>query len=356
MHKEYTPIQFPKDESAHNNIIEWWYFNGHLKDEKGNEYSFMNCLFRVDIKRVKIPFLSMIPLKISYFSHSLLTDLTNKKFYRRIAPLSIISNDSFSKPLLYINYLNPGIKNGYVNCAIEEIEKFKYHLKNEDIDLILTSTKEPLLEGGNGYLGLNSKTTYYYSLTHLKTEGQIKINDTWIRCAGKSWMDHQWMNVEYSKDRWGWDWFSIQLDNDTEMVCCVYGDGKGKTYFADISYADHHQEHYKEIKIIPLKRNWKSPKSKAVYPLAWKIKIPEKNIELDLATKIDNQEMLFGSINYWEGPLSVRGNFDGEKVKGIGFMELVGYPSEYTNIKYISDEIGETIKRFISIVKNNVFK
>ena len=350
MKEKYKAIKFLEDESFHDYIIEWWYFNGHLKDKDNNEYSFMDCLFRVDVKKVKIPFLSKIPLKTSYFSHSLVSDLRHKSFHHRIAPFSVISDDSFSKPLLYINYLNPEIKNGYTNCVIEKIDEFKYHLKNEDLDLILTSIKKPILEGGKGYLDLHSKTIYYYSLTNLKTEGRIKIKNKWMDVAGKSWMDHQWADASYSKDRW--DWFSVQLDNDTEMVCCVYDDGKVKTYFADISYADNRQGHYQEVEIIPLDKRWTSQKSKAVYPLAWKIKIPGKNIELDLTARIDNQEMLFGSINYWEGPLKVEGNFGEEKVKGIGFMELVGYSSKYTNVKYISDEISRTVGQFISIAKN----
>ena len=353
MEEKYKAIKFPEDESFHDYIIEWWYFNGHLKDADSNEYSFMNCLFQVDVKKVKIPFLSKIPLKTSYFSHSLITDLNNKKFYSRIAPFSMISDDSFSKPLLYINYLNPEVKNGYVNCVIEKIDELKYRLKNEDVDLILTSTKKPILEGGKGYLDLHSKTTYYYSLTNLKTEGRIKIKNKWINVTGKSWMDHQWANAEYSLDRW--DWFSVQLDNDTEMVCCLYDDGKVKTYFADISYADNRQEHYQEVEITPLNKRWTSPKSKAIYPLAWRIKIPEKNIELNLTAKVASQEMLFGSINYWEGPLGVEGNFGEEKVGGVGFMELVGYPSQYTNVKYLSDEIGKTASRFFSIAKNKAF-
>ena len=353
MHKEYKPIKFPEDESAHDYIIEWWYFNGHLKDKDGNEYSFMDCFFRVDVKKVKIPFLSKIPLKTSYFSHSLVSDLKHKSFQHRVAPFSVISDDSFSKPLLYINYINPEIKNGYTNCVIEKTGESTYYLKNEDIDLILTSTKPPILEGGKGYLDLHSKTTYYYSLTNLKTEGRIKIKNKWIDITGKSWMDHQWADASYSKDRW--DWFSVQLDDDTEMVCCVYDDGKVKTYFADISYSDNRQEHYQEVEITPLNERWTSPKSKAVYPLAWKIKIPEKNIELNLTAKVDNQEMLFGSINYWECPLQVEGSLGGEKVKGVGFMELVGYPSQYTNVKYLSDEIGKTVSRFSSIAKNKAF-
>ncbi|MDD3487363.1 MAG: lipocalin family protein [Candidatus Moranbacteria bacterium] len=353
MQKEYQPIQFPEDESAHDAIIEWWYFNGHLKDEKGNEYSYMDCLFKTDVKKVKIPFLSKIPLKTSYFSHSLVSDLKNKKFHHRITPFSIISDDSFSKNLLYVNYVNPEIRNGYSNCVIEKINESKYILKNEDIDLTLISAKTPLLEGGKGFCKLNSKATYYYSLTNLVTEGRIKIENKWIGVSGKSWMDHQWADVSYTKNRW--DWFSVQLDNNTEMVCFMYDDGQKKTYLASISYPDNKQEHFEKVKIVPLPREWVSLKSKAKYPLLWKIKIPEKDIYLILSAKIENQEMLFGSINYWEGPLSVKGVFGDQEVNGVGFMELVGYSSKYNNVKYLRDEVGKTASKLISSIKNETF-
>jgi len=352
-HEEYKPIKFPEDESTHDCIVEWWYFNGHLKDNDGNEYSFMDCLFKVDVKKVKIPFLSKIPLKTSYFSHSLLTDLSNKSFLHKITPFSIISEDSFSKPLLYVNYINPEIKKGYTNCIIEKTGESTYHLKNENIDLKLTAIKKPLFEGGKGFLNLHSKTTYYYSLTNLKTEGRIKIKNKWLTVTGKSWMDHQWANTEYTKDRW--DWFSIQLNDNTEIVCYVYDTGKIKNYLADICYSNGKQEHYENIEIIPLSQKWVSPKSKAAYPLAWNIKIPARNIELNLTAKIENQEMLFGSINYWEGPLKVDGNFGEERVKGVGFMELVGYPSKYNNMKYIKDEMGKTVTRLVLAAKNKAF-
>ena len=310
----------------------------------------MDCLFKVDIKKVKIPFLSKIPLKISYFSHSLISDLKNKSFSHRIAPLSLISDDSFSKPLLFINYINPSIKNSYTNCVIEKTAESEYIVKNEDIDLKMSSTKKHLLEGGKGFLDLQSRTTYYYSLTSLKTEGRIKIKDKWIDVTGKSWMDHQWADTSYTKDRW--DWFSIQLNDNREIVCCMYDDGKNRTYFADISYEDGSQEHFREVEIIPLGKPWISPKSKAVYPMSWKIKIPAKKIDLNLTAKMKNQEMLFGSINYWEGPLQVDGLFGINKVSGVGFMELVGYTSRYSNVKYLRDEIGKTANWFISAAKS----
>lgn len=353
MLKNYRPIEFPKDELAHNYIAEWWYFNGHLKDASGKGYSFMNCLFKVDVKKVKIPFLSNIPLKTSYFSHSLLSNLKKKIFKYRITPFSLISEDSFSKSLLYINYINPTIIDSYTNCVIEKTENLVYRIKNEDVDLELTSLKGPLLEGGQGFLDLHSKKTYYYSLTNLKTVGRIKVDDKWVKVAGKSWMDHQWADASYSKDKW--TWFSVQLENNVELVVGEYDDYKKKTYFADIFYADNSQEHYKEVEIMPTGKYWTSQKSKAVYPLTWKIKIPVKNIELNITAKIDNQEMLFGSINYWEGPAFVEGFFGSERVNGVGFIELVGYSSQYNNVKYIKDELSQAIKQIISIAKTKTF-
>ena len=80
-------LKFPKDEQAHNSVIEWWYFNGHLKDKQNNKYSYMNCLFRANLSKVNIPFLKKIPLKTMYFSHSILTDIKKQKSFPEILNL-----------------------------------------------------------------------------------------------------------------------------------------------------------------------------------------------------------------------------------------------------------------------------
>src|SRR3989344_1054068 len=354
MSKKFKPIKFPEDESIHNHIIEWWYFNGHLKDQQGREYAFMNCLFRAKVKKVKIYFLSRVPTQTLYFSHSIISDLTHKSFQHRITPFSIISDDSFSKSQLYVNYINPTIKKHYANCAIEKTGKSVYHMKNEDVDLKLTSIKKPLLVGGKGFLDFQTKTTYYYSLTNLKTEGVIKIKNKWIKVSGKSWMDHQWADASYSpKDKWYW--FSIQLDDGTDIICFMYGTDRKKAYVADISYADGRQAHYKDAEIIPSGEEWTSPKSQAVYPIEWKMRIPAKDISLTLKARIKNQEILFGSINYWEGPIVAEGFLGNKKVTGVGFMELVGYPSHYSNMNYVKDEVRKTTDWFISAAKKNTF-
>ncbi len=333
------PIVFPRDEQAHNHIIEWWYFNGHLKGDDGRQYSFMDCFFRADVKKVKIPFLK-IPLKTVHFSHSILTNITGKRFYPNVDLVSVISEDSFKRPLLYINYTDPIIIDGYVNRVIEEPNPFEYHIKTESFDLDLRATKPPLLEGGEGYLDLSGRRTYYYSFTNLEARGSVFINNRIVKVKGKAWMDHQWANTPYAQDKW--TWFSIQLKDDTELVCFKYGE-KEEDRLVNIVHPTGRMEEARDLKLTPTKRPWKSKKTEAEYHLFWKIEIPSKGIELTVEPLVKNQEMIFGSINYWEGPLAVKGKYGKKRVSGQGFLEVVGRQARYNSLRYLKDVFKEKL-------------
>jgi hypothetical protein len=60
-----------------------------------------------------------------------------------------------------------------------------------------------------------------------------------------------------------------------------------------------------------------------------------------------DQEMIYGAINYWEGPLEVTALISGKKVKGVGFMELVGYPSDYNFVFLTMNELKKSLRRKI---------
>ncbi|MCX8147072.1 MAG: hypothetical protein N3D84_01245 [Candidatus Woesearchaeota archaeon] len=341
---KYRKIRFPKDELPHNNIIEWWYFNGHLCDKKGKSYAFMDCLFRADAKRSKIPLIEKIPLKHVYFAHSLLSDIGNKKAYKDILPLAVVSEDSFSRGLLFVNYTAPSLK-GYLNYEINELEKFKYRVKSRFFDLLLEATKKPLLEGGRGFLNLDSKQTYYYSLTHLKAKGFVILGRKRIEVKGIAWMDHQWADEHYSSDIWSW--FSIQLNNGVEIVCFEYDDKKKKTYLAGIVDKRGRSHHTKNVKFEHLGKYWVSKKTGAKYPMSWRISIPSYKIIIEAEAILKDQEMLFSAINYWEGPLRVNAKIKGRDVKGKGFMELVAYPMKKSLVKVYRDELRKTISEHL---------
>jgi len=315
--EKYTPIEFPRDEQKHDHIIEWWYFNGNLKDENGKTFSYMNCLFAAKPGKVNIPFLKNSPIKQLFFSHSLLSN-NNDNFESKTNPLCIIDDNSFTKPLLWVNYDNSSI--------IEETAPFKYHIVNDSIDLYLESEKQPLLLNATGFLDLDVKTTYYYSLTRLRTRGIIKEKGKWINVTGLSWMDHQWAQTPMTTDDM-WRWFSIQLDNKCELVCFVYGD-KVKTSHASMIDKDNNIKITSNIEIIPGKGKYKNKKTGSEYYLEYDIKIPEFNMSLKTFPLKKEQEMIFETIKYWEGGIRVEGEMNGRKVSGMGFSELVTEPRD----------------------------
>ena len=69
---------------------------------------------------------------------------------------------------------------------------------------------------------------------------------------------------------------------------------------------------------------WRSPASQVRYPVAWRIGIPELDLELSVTARIPNQEFNLG-LRYWEGAIEVSGSADGRPVAGVGYLELAGY-------------------------------
>ncbi len=338
------PVRFPQDELAHDHNIEWWYWNGHLQDKKKRKYAFMNCLFKMNPKKFGLPYVKELPFKTLYFSHSIISDLEKKKFYPLMDYVTVISKESFTKPMLFVDYTDPFLFNGYVHNCIHEQELFQYHMKNAQCDLYLTAKKKPLLVGGKGYISMHGRDTYYYSITNLDVHGEVFVNNQVREVRGKAWMDHQWSNIRFAKDKW--TWFSVQLNTDMEILCFNYGPSEKEYSLASISHANNTQSHTRDVIIKPLAQNWKSTKTKAEYPIAWSIHIPEKKIYLQAEPYIQNQEMVYGVINYWEGPMKITGTVRGKRVHGDGFLELVGRPAKHPDIAMIKEVLSKTKARF----------
>ena len=55
--------------------------------------------------------------------------------------------------------------------------------------------------------------------------GVIQDHGAPIQVTGQAWFDHQWGNF-ISLAGFGWDWFSIQLDNRTEYMLYVIRDAQ----------------------------------------------------------------------------------------------------------------------------------
>ena len=103
----------------------------------------------------------------------------------------IVSEDSFKKDFLFVNYTLLSRK-GYLDYEIEEPKMFDYNIKTKLFELNIKSKKKPLLVGGKGFLNPKTKrANYYYSLTNIKTKGIVTLKNKKFKVKGRSWMDHQ---------------------------------------------------------------------------------------------------------------------------------------------------------------------
>ncbi len=98
---------------------------------------------------------------------------------------------------------------------------------------------------------------------------------------------------------------------------------------------------------------WKSPKTDAEYPLSWSIQAPKLDIDLEVDAMVKEQEVIYGTVNYWEGPTEVKGTFGGREARGLGFLELMGYPSKWSNLKFAKDEVENTLNRALAHIQEN---
>ena len=92
------------------------------------------------------------------------------------------------------------------------------------LNLIVTPLKPPVTtwggdagrtesEGGQG-----KGMPHYYSLTRLKTEGVLHTSEGGFEVEGLSWMDHEFGSSQLTESQVGWDWFSVQLTNNYELM------------------------------------------------------------------------------------------------------------------------------------------
>jgi predicted secreted hydrolase len=145
-------------------------------------------------------------------------------------------------------------------------------------------------------------------------------------------MDHQWGNF-VSLAGAGWDWYSIQLDDNTEYMLYVIRDAQKRpvTIFGTYVAPDGtgHQLVAAELRTQAL-GTWKSPHTGGVYPSGWHATIASQSLTLTLEPLVRDQELVTAhstGVAYWEGDVAVNGTRAGKPVAGGGYVELTGYAS-----------------------------
>ncbi len=338
-------LSFPADHYSHPDFkTEWWYYTGHLKTDSGKRYGYQVTFFRFGV-RDRQKEVKAAPLFTElYMAHFALSDVASKKFLfrerinrgfagnaggRGIAGKAGAATDRY---LVWNEDWN--VEGDVRNHAIQVNDR------GTQLQLQLKSSKAPVLHGQNGLSQKGEgegRASYYYSLTRMQTDGELTINGKKEKVRGLSWMDHEFGSNQLREDQVGWDWFSIQLDNQTELMLYLMRrkdgsvdpyssgtlvDAKGKT--THLALKDYHVE---------VLDRWKSPTSGANYPMKWKVTVPGEETELEITPVFFEQELVTNRstrVTYWEGAAQIRGKVRGQVVNGNGYVEMTGYAGKLT--------------------------
>ncbi len=312
------PISLPRDHAMHPWAhSEWWYVVGHLRDRAVRRYGFETTLFKLN--HLQFP--------------------GSKQLFAVDRADVTLTNVSRHKFIPSVRYVQPGGGPASLSTRTldERVGASRLWIKGQSIDLsswtrghhlMLTfrSRRSPLLEGGKGIVPMGKGGfSYYYSLPNLAVSGHILYQGRLLAVHGIAWMDHQWGVWDWSKIR-GWRWGELQLTNGVDFSIADFRASGGSLHGSTISFTHGGQRTFQTIRIKPL-GYWRSPRGKAIYSSGWLVTIPGVRGHLFVRPMVKDQEVydkLEPAASYWEGACSVKGTFQGKRVTGEAYMELVG--------------------------------
>ncbi len=319
-------FSFPADHGPHPQFkTEWWYYTGNLFAENGRHFGYQLTFFRTALSPDLPERKSNWSTNQVYMAHFALTDVETGRFYH----FERFSRDSLGLAGAKVDPFKVWLENWRVDGGEGEPLTMVLSASQGDvaIDLRLRNVKPIVLQGENGLSQkseLPGNASYYYSMTRLESSGSVHVLGRTFKVKGLSWLDREWSTSALGENQVGWDWFSLQFDDGTELMYYqlrlkdgsvdplssgVLVDKNGNT--KKISSDD--------IKIKVLE-HWESQESGAEYPAKWRLDVINEDLSLDIEPMLPDQEMNT-TVRYWEGAVSVKS----KDRNGYGYVELTGY-------------------------------
>ena len=324
-------FSFPQDFGSHPDYqLEWWYYTGNLTAEDGRAFGYQLTFFRRALLPLqdKVQRTSDWAVNQVYLAHFTLTDVQAGQFH-------YIERFARGAAGLAGAVVEPNYQVWLDNWSVSQVSDGSYALQAEyagnRIQLEMIDRKGPILEGIDGYSQKGpdpGNASYYFSQPRLETTGTVTIGGQTIAVKGTSWMDHEFSTSALGADLVGWDWFSIQLSDGSELMLYNMRRVDGSTDAFSQGMIIHPDGTTRrllreEYRITPTGQ-WKSPHSGAVYPSGWRVEVPGEQIDLTVKPRLADQELRV-SFTYWEGAVAVSGTRNGKQVTGSGYVELTGY-------------------------------
>jgi predicted secreted hydrolase len=335
-------LSFPADHGAHPAYrTEWWYYTGNVADAASKRYGFQLTFFRTRLvppgDEKSWPS-NPSPWRTDqlFLAHAALTDVAAKRFFyaekvaRGAAGLAGVEQQN-------------GITTIFLERWSASIGSFQHRLKAFAQPFSLHLFCEPLkplvLHGTRGYSlkGRHPESaSCYYSFTRLETSGALTADGKLHPVLGTAWMDHEFSSAPLEQDLVGWDWFGIQLSDNTELMLYLlrrraggYSEASSGTFVNSSGEPFHLSHRDFQVEILD---HWKSPHSGATYPSRWRIHVLPLGIELTIVPNLADQELVTTrstQVTYWEGSVSVTARAKEKLLQGVGYVEMTGYAKPF---------------------------
>jgi predicted secreted hydrolase len=186
----------------------------------------------------------------------------------------------------------------------------------------------------------------------MAAEGDITWGGVTERFRGAAWMDREFGTWAPTDGPKGWDWFSVQFEDETELMVYHIRDRQGRpTTFSSGTFVDAEgrRTHLaREDFELDETAHWRSPHTGATYPSGWRLRAPRVGVDVTVTPVLKDQELdTRGTtmIVYWEGACAVEGARDGRAVKGRAYVELVGYDRSHESPSLVTFLLGPALDR-----------
>lgn len=335
---EAPELQFPRDHGAHHAFrTEWWYVTANLDGDDGARYGVQLVFFRQALRPpAATPRPGSLAADEVILAHAALTDARGRRFFaeerlaRRAGGLGSVHGPAAGQPFEVVcadwSARAGSEGDGFLPLALRAGgERFAFALS-------VQPGKPPVLQGERGLSRKSDEpgnASIYYSMTRLPIDGELVVDG--VRCAvrGQAWLDREWSTSALGADQVGWDWFSLQLDDGSELMWYQLRrrDGsvdpwsRGSLVEPDGTL----RALGRGDVVAEPSGSWRAADGAASYPARWRLvgtgAVP---FELEVAPVLPDQELRV-LVRYWEGAVDVRGTRAGAAVAGRGYLEMTGY-------------------------------
>jgi predicted secreted hydrolase len=330
--------EFPRDHFNHPEFqTEWWYYTGNLHTPQGRRFGFELTFFRQGVDR-ETSSTGVWDVHDIWMAHLALSDFDGGRFLhteRLNRSGAGIAGADFAQANIWngnwqVHFeLDPQAPGAVASQQLQAVAgQFSFQLS-------LRSKKLPVIHGEHGVSQKSERrgrASHYVSFTRLFTNGTLTLEGKQFVVDGLSWMDHEFFTNQLDTNQTGWDWFSLQFDDGSDLMLFqlrrndgtidpysagTYVDSMGRTtHLAAASFS-----------LIP-GQTWTSPDTGGRYPVEWMVRVPSLGLQASLRTRLVQQELTGRTPavpTYWEGAVESSGTKNNKPVKGAGYVEMVGY-------------------------------